>query len=445
MARTTLSPGEDGAPTRFAFAGVTALFFGWGFICANNDPLLAAAKRVFGLGYTEALFTQIVSFAAFFLASLPAAALLARIGTVRTMGIALTVMAAGCALMQGLRWLPDFAVVLAAIFVLASGVTMLQVAANPLAAALGPPEQSHFRLTLAHSFSALGVVGGVHFGARFVLTDEVFRSTAPIRSVAERSAGIAAMSQAYLIMAMLLLCLAALVLATRRTLAATAAPEPSGGFAIALRSRWVLLGAVGIALYVGAEVTIGSMLILYLSQPGTLALPLDSAGAYVANLYWGGALAGRFAGSLLLRHLPGPRLLALAAAGAAALCVAALLLPGPASAACLLAVGLCNSIMFPTIFALALERGDAPPAATSGVLFLAVGPGCVLPLLAGGVADMAGLGWAFAVPAIAYCYIFCLALAGAKPCRRTRPDGPGAAARAQITSSDRSAHKGSDR
>ncbi len=130
---------EPAAPTRFAFASVTALFFGWGFVCANNDPLIAAARRVFGLGYTEALLTQIASFVAFFLLSLPAAAMLARLGAMRTILAGLAVMAGGCLVMQAMGRLPDFAVVLAAIFVLASGVTILQVAANPLAAALGPP------------------------------------------------------------------------------------------------------------------------------------------------------------------------------------------------------------------------------------------------------------------------------------------------------------------
>lgn len=398
---------EPAAPTRFAFASVTALFFGWGFVCANNDPLIAAARRVFALGYTEALLTQIASFAAFFLLSLPAAAMLARLGAMRTILAGLAVMAGGCLVMQAMGRLADFAVVLAAIFVLASGVTILQVAANPLAAALGPPERSHYRLTLAHSFNALGVVCGVHFGARFVLADAVFHSPEPIRSAAGRAAGIVAMMQAYLVMALLVAGLALLAFAARRAIAAAAMPEPpaAGGAFAALRSRWALRGALGIALYVGAEVTIGSTLILYLSHAHTLGLPLDVAGAWVANLYWGGALLGRFAGSWLLRFVPAPRLLLLAGLAAAALCLASLVLPGGPSAWCLLAVGLCNSIMFPTIFALTLERSGTPVAATSGLLVLAVGPGAALPLIAGGIADTAGLGWAFAVPALAYLYI----------------------------------------
>ena len=416
MARVALrAPGE---PSRFAFASVTALFFGWGFICANNDPLIAAVQRVFGLSYTEALLTQIASFLAFAIVSLPAAALFARLGAIRTIWAALATMAAGCLVIQLCRWLPDFLVVLAAIFVLASGVTTLQVAANPLAAALGPPERSHFRLTLAHSFNALGMVCGVHFGARFVLAGEAFRPGA----VPAQAEGIAAITQAYLVLAALLAGLAALILLARRTIASAAIaegqPSPEGALA-ALRSRWALLGAVAIALYVGAEISIGSTLILFLSQPDTLALPMSDAGALVANLYWGGALAGRFLGSWALRRVPAPRLLALAGAGAAALCGASLLLPGPAGAWCLLAVGFCNSIMFPTIFGLTLQRSDAPPSATSGLLCMAIGGGAVLPLLTGRIADVAGLGLAFGVPMLAYLCIAGFALA----CARISP-GP---------------------
>ncbi len=403
MARIALSD-APAAPSRFAFAGVTALFFGWGFICANNDPLLAAARRIFGLSYTGALSTQIASFLAFTLAALPAAALLARIGALRTIWVGLAGTAAGCLVIQLARWLPDFAVVFAAIFVLASGVTVLQVAANPLAAALGPPERSHFRLTLAHSFNALGVVCGVHFGARFVLAAPAFQENA---SSAATATGVETIGSAYLIFAALLAGLAAITMLARRAIASTEIPAPpgAGGAFAALRSRWALAGAVAIALYVGAEVSIGSTLILYLSAPGALGVPLAEAGAIVANLYWGGALAGRFIGSALLRIVPAARLLALAGIAAAALCGASLLLPGAAGAWCLLAIGLFNSIMFPTIFGLTLERAEAPPAATSGLLCLAIGPGAVLPLLAGALADRAGLGWAFGAPLLGYLWI----------------------------------------
>jgi FHS family L-fucose permease-like MFS transporter len=415
LARSTLTIATQKNP-RFAFAAVTALFFGWGFVCANNDPLLAALRRIFSLSYTEALLTQIVFFLAFATVSLPAAALLARLGAVRTMGVALAAMAAGCLVIQTVAWVPAFSVVLAGLFLVAAGVTALQVAANPLAAALGPPERSHFRLTLAHSFNSLGVVLGVHFGARFILAGDVFRSAAPLQSASERATGIAAVTHAFLVIGALILILAVLVVLARRAIGTAATPVAavSGGVIEALRSRWAVAGAVGIAVYVGAEVSIGSVLILYLAAPGVFDIPFAEAGAWVANLYWGGALAGRFLGSWALRYLPAPRLLAGAAATAAALCGAALLLPGAIGGWCLLAIGLFNSIMFPTIFGLTLERSDASPEATSGLLCLAIGAGAVLPLLVGRIADNAGLEWTFAVPMLAYVYVLALASRSAR-------------------------------
>ena len=391
-----------GPRTAAAFAAVTALFFAIGFVCANNDPLLAALRQIFALSYTEALLTQIAFFVAFATMSLPAAALLARIGTVRAMLAGLGAMLAGCLLIQATRWVPLFPLVLAGLFVLASGIVALQVAGNPLSAALGPPGRSHFRLTLTHSFNALGVVCGVHFGAQAMLGGGGgFDGTGSI-------------TRAYLVIALLVLGMAALVLLVRAPIAAAAVPDRAapGRATDALRSRWALAGAGGIALYVGAEVSIGSMLILFLSSPGALALPLADAGAYVANLYWGGALAGRFLGSWALTRIRAGRLLALAASAAAALCGLSLVLPGAIGAWCLLAVGLFNSIMFPTIFSLTLERSEAPPAATSGLLCLAIGGGAVVPLLVGQIADRAGIGWGFGVPMLAYLYILAFAARG---------------------------------
>ncbi|MBC9031858.1 MFS transporter [Sphingomonas sp. JC676] len=389
-----------------AFVPVTALFFAWGFICANNDPLIAAMRAIFGLSYTEALFTQIVSFIAFATMSLPAAALLARIGALRTILVGFATMIAGCLLIQLTTLVPQFGMVLAGLFVLVTGIVALQVATNPLAAALGPNEHSHYRLTLAHSFNSLGMVCGVHFGARVILGQE------GLRTGASQAAGIAAVTHAFQIIAMLVLVLLLLVLLVRHRLTDARIPDAGGGrIGDALRSPWAMAGAGAIALYVGAEVSIGSLLILHLASPGTLGLPLADAGAYVANLYWGGALVGRFAGSWALRFVPATRLLLLAAASAGTLCAAALVLPGPAGAWCLLAVGLFNSVMFPTIFTLTLERSDAPPATVSGLLCLAIGAGAVVPLLAGQVADHIGLAWAFVVPMFGYAAILAFAAA----------------------------------
>ncbi len=380
-----------------AFPAVVLLFFAWGFVNANNDPLIAALLHVFGLTFTQGISVQLVSFLAFITMSLPMAALLARIGAPRTILTGLAAMAAGCTIVGGAGWAPHFVLILGGLFVLASGVVALQVAANPLAAAMGPPARSHFRLTLAQSFNALGAVLGVHFGAWSML-----------RNDSGALPGLAAISHVFLALAAMLVVLALLTLSLRRQLAVAppvaAPPSPVKRFE-AWRSRWAIGGAGAIACYVGAEVSIGSMLVLYLATPQSLGLTLAESGAWVANVYWGGALAGRFIGSWMLRHVAARHLLLAAAIAATLLCGASLILPGHVGGWCLLSIGLFNSIMFPTIFTLTLERSTASPAATSGLLCAAIGAGAFLPLLAGLIADHAGLGWSFAAALAGYLYI----------------------------------------
>lgn len=384
-------------PHAIAFPAVVLLFFAWGFINANNDPLIAALLHAFSLTYTQSISVQLVSFLAFTLVSIPMAGLLARLGAPGTILTGLAAMTAGCIVIASTDRTPSFAVILCGLFVLASGVVALQVAANPLAAAMGRPERSHFRLTLAQSFNALGAVLGVHFGAWTML-----------RGNAHAPLDVTAVSHAFLMIGAMLIALAALILAIRRQLVVTpdrTTASPSYRAFEAWRSGWAVAGAVAIALYVGAEVSIGSMLVLFLATPQGFGLSLAASSAYVANFYWGGALAGRFVGSWLLRHGEAKRLLLMAAIAATSLCAAALVLPGHLGGWCLLAIGLFNSIMFPTIFTLTLERSASSPAATSGLLCAAIGAGAILPFLAGFIADRAGLGWTF-VPALGgYLYI----------------------------------------
>lgn len=394
---------EDRRPRTIAFPAVVLLFLAWGFINANNDPLIAALLHVFGLSFTQGISVQLVSFLAFATMSLPLAALLARIGAVRTILTGLVAMATGCAIIGSAGWAPHFPVILAALFVLASGVVALQVAANPLAATLGPPERSHFRLTLAQSFNALGVVLGVHYGAWSMLGGPA--GAAP---------NLAAISRAFLAIGAALVLLASLIVLARRQFAAeplVGTAPPRGSRFEAWRSRWAVGGAGAIALYVGAEVSVGSMLVLYLATPQALGLTLAESGSYVANFYWGGALVGRFVGSWLLRHIAARRLLLVAAVAAASLCALSLILPGHFGGWCLLSIGLFNSIMFPTIFTLTLERSSASHAATSGLLCAAIGAGAVLPLLAGVLADRFGLGWSFAAALAGYLYVAAFAVA----------------------------------
>lgn len=413
IARATAFVARNGA-----FITVTTLFFAWGFITSNNDPLIASLKASFSLNYSEALMTQLVFFAAYGFMSLPAASLINRAGPVRSILIALATMVTGCLLVQFVTGYQSYGLILAALFVLGIGITTLQVAANPLAAALGPPENSHFRLTFAQAFNSLGVVLGVNFGSKIMLGTDVLESGhQAITDPAARVVALNAVTQAFLLIALLLASLMAFIWMSRRRIEAAAAGivnSGNGSVLAALRSRWAIFGAVAIGLYVGAEVSIGSIMINFLNQADVLDLPLESAGFYLANIYWMGALVGRFIGSYLLTRIAAPRLLAVAATVASLLCLTVALASGPVAGYAALAVGLFNSIMFPTIFTITLERAGVAQSSTSGLLCVAIVGGAILPYAVGRFADSVSLHLAFFVPMAAYGVIVAFAILASK-------------------------------
>lgn len=392
-----------------AFITVTTLFFAWGFITSNNDPLIASLKASFSLTYTEALLTQLVFFAAYGFMSLPAASLINRTGPVSSILIALAIMVAGCLLVQFVTRYQSYELILAALFVLGIGITTLQVAANPLAAALGPPESSHFRLTFAQAFNSLGVVLGVNFGSKIMLGEDVLKSGhAPITDPAEKIVALSGVTHAFLLIAMLLAGLMLFIWLSRHRIekaAATIVSTEDGSVLAALRSRWAIFGAIAIGLYVGAEVSIGSIMINFLNQPNVLNLPLETAGFYLANIYWMGALVGRFIGSYLLTRISAPKLLAVAAAINTLLCLTVALNSGAVAAYAALSVGLFNAIMFPTIFTIALERAGVAQSSTSGLLCVAIVGGAILPYAVGRFADSVSLELSFFLPMLAYAVI----------------------------------------
>ncbi len=402
--------------TTIAFATVTTLFFAWGFITSNNDPLIAALRAIFSLSYTQALLTQFAFFLAYGVLSFPAAGLLARLGAVRAVAAALGGMIAACFIIILATKLDTYALVLVGLFALAGGITALQVAANPLAASLGEVDRSHFRLVLAQAFNSLGVVLGAHFGSKIMLSGDVFKGKVDhIVDPASRLAALAAVDHAFLMIALFIACLAGLFWFQHRIIDAASQSSTAGPSTAfdALRSRWALFGALAIFLYVGAEVSIGSIMINFLNRKAVLDLPLQEAGGYLANFYWGGALAGRFLGSWLLTHFPAPKLLLGAAGVAALLCIVAFLSAGPVAAYAALSVGLFNAIMFPVIFTLTLERTTASQASTSGLLCTAIVGGAIVPLMVGAIADRFSLTAAFAIPALAYLVIAGFARAAA--------------------------------
>ena len=400
---------------RAAFIAVTTLFFAWGFITAMIDPLIPSVGAIFSLTKRESMLTQFAFFISYGIVSLPGASLVAKAGYSRSILIALTAMIAGCLFIPFATYLQRYDLVLVALFVIGSGITVLQLAANPLAAVLGTPERSHYRLTLSQSFNSLGTVISPYLGSMLLLRGGVFAGNGAAADDASRAASLHNIDTGFLaIAAMLVLLLVFIWRFSARLNSSAPPPAPAHDSVLhALGSRWALLGAAAIFLYVGAEVSIGSALTIFLHQPDMLDVPIDRAGQITA-VYWLGAMIGRFAGSVLLTRVRATLLLTMAAVIAAVLCFCVSQGAGMAAAVCALAVGLCNSIMFPTIFTLTLERSSASAAGTSGLLCMAIIGGAILPQLAGKVADASGFHTAFLVPMAAYIVISVFAMSAAK-------------------------------
>jgi FHS family L-fucose permease-like MFS transporter len=394
------------ARTSSAFVIVTTLFFAWGFTTSLIDPLVASVKAIFSLTDVEAQLSASAFFIAYGLMSFPAAAFLSRVRAVRCLLVSLTLMLIGCLVMLGAVELELYALLLCGLFVLASGITGLQVAANPLAAALGPTEKSHFRLTLSQAFNSLGTFIGPYCGALLFLEGVEIKEGVNITAEV-RDAALAGIDRAFFWIAVLIALLALFIFVSRRVLRA-ASPASSttplniaGLLRDALSARWAVLGGGAIFLYVGAEVAIGTQMALFLNGQDILGLPLQDAGKLV-SLYWGGAMVGRLIGTLLLTRVLAARLLAVFAAVNAAICVIVISSSGELAGYAALSMGLFNSVMFPLIFSLTLERSTASAEATSGFLCFAIVGGAAIPPLVGLVSQHSSYSFAFIVPALCY-------------------------------------------
>ncbi|MGN6149498.1 MAG: sugar MFS transporter, partial [Rhizomicrobium sp.] len=394
-----------------AFATVTTLFFMWGFVTASIDPLVPSVKAVFSLTYAESMLTQFAFFLAYGVISIPAALVLEKTGYARTILLALGAMLVGCLLMPVATHFSSYWFVLIALFVIAGGITQLQVAANPLAALLGPPKGSHFRLTLSQTFNSLGTVIAPIIGSYLILRDGVFGGVA---SAAAREATLRNVDKQFLAIAVILVLLGMFLWRLRALLrvpqeAAGAKVSPFAAFA----SKWALFGGLAIFLYVGAEVSIGSIMINFLHAPTTMNVSFAEAGRLL-SFYWGGAMVGRALGSAVLIRIPADRVLAAAAVVAMLLCLVVTqqggfvtllfgsVKAGQVAGMAAIAIGFFNSIMFPTIFTLTMERSDAPTPSTSGLLCMAIVGGAILPVITGYTADHASLTLAFFVPLVSY-------------------------------------------
>lgn len=400
-----------------AFTAVTTLFFAWGFITSIVDPLVAAVKSIFALTNVEAQVSTFAFFIAYGVVSIPAAIVVSRLRAVPSIILAIALMVVACLIMLAGADAAAYVGVLIGLFVMASGITILQVAANPLAAALGAPERSHFRLTFSQAFNSLGTVLGPLLGASLLLRGIDVKPGEQLTAAA-RTAALGSINTAFLIIAVLLAVLGAFIWLMRHRITEAAPPlDVAHGFGETLSqvfaSRWALLGGLAIFLYVGAEVSIGSQMALFLNSKPIWNMPLQQAGFYV-SLYWGGAMVGRFVGSALLTQVKAYRLLAINTAVAAVLCLFVVLTRGTATGWAALAIGLFNSIMFPVIFTLTLERSTASTEATSGFLCTSIIGGALVPLLVGKAADVSDYATALAVPLVCYVVLFLFALGAAR-------------------------------
>jgi FHS family L-fucose permease-like MFS transporter len=383
---------------------LTSLFFMWGFITSLNDILIPHLKAIFTLSYVQAMLIQFSFFGAYFVMSVPSGYLVEKLGYRRGIIIGLSTAGVACLGFYPAASLQSYPLFLAALFVLASGITLLQVAANPYVTILGPSDTAASRLNLTQAFNSLGTTVGPFLGSMFILTAAVSAGTA-----VDTASEIQTVQGPYLVLAGLLFLIAIVfsqfkLPVVKGTDATTAADDHN------VPSVWkhshLVLGAVAIFMYVGAEVAIGSLLVSFMSQPDVGGLTEKTAGTYL-SLYWGGAMVGRFIGAAVLRKVKAGHVLAFNAACAIALLLIAMSMSGKVAMWAVLAIGLFNSIMFPTIFTLGVARLGRHTGEGSGVLCMAIVGGAIVPLITGFAADMSSLRMSVAVPAI--CYLLILA------------------------------------
>jgi FHS family L-fucose permease-like MFS transporter len=384
---------------------VYVLFFAFGGITSLNDVIIPKLKGLFTLTYGEVMLVQSAFFAAYFIISLPAAELVRRIGYMRSAVAGLLTMTVGCLLFIPASSYGLFGLFLLALFVLASGITTVQVVANPLISMLGPVRTASSRLTFAQAFNSLGTtifpyVGSILILGSLATIDPTTLSGAALDAF--RGVETQVVVRTYIGLAIALVLVAAVVWFERKRLVEVPA-EPTPilrAFNLLTRRRFAF-GTLCIFLYVGGEVAIGSVIVNYLMQSSVFDLPAGLAGKHLIY-YWGGAMVGRFIGSGLLRLFSPGKVLACAATAVIALLTISANTTGLVSGWSLLAIGLFNSIMFPTIFTLASEGLGKRAAEGSGIICMAIVGGAIVPLVTGNAADLWGLKHALIVPAACY-------------------------------------------
>lgn len=403
---------KPGSTHTFALTSLTTLFFMWGFLTCLNDILIPYLKGMFSLNYTQAMLVQFCFFGAYFVMSIPAGKLVSKIGYQFGIVVGLVVASIGCALFYPAAEAHVYELFLLALFVLASGITILQVSANPYVSVLGPAKTASSRLTMTQAFNSLGTTVAPLFGSWLILS-EISQATAE------------QVKFPYLMLSASLLTLAiifAFLKLPKLGKAIDSEAENQGDTEfVDLGSVWkyrhLILGAIGIFVYVGAEVAIGSFLVGFLTLDHIAGLPEQQAAHYI-SYYFAGAMIGRFAGAAIMQKLNAAKVLACHGILAGVLVLIAMTGQGSLAMWAILLVGLCNSIMFPTIFSLALQGLGKYTSQGSGILCLAIVGGAIIPLLQGMLADNIGVQLALILPIGCYLYITYFALFGAKKQRQ---------------------------
>jgi len=398
----------------FALVSLTSLFFMWGFITCLNDILIPHLKNVFSLSYSQAMLIQFCFFGAYFLVSLPAGALIKKIGYQKGIVTGLVIASIGCGLFYPAASLQSYPVFLGALFVLASGITLLQVSANPYVSILGDAKTASSRLTLTQAFNSLGTTIAPYLGGLLILD-----AAADSISATE---GALAVQGPYLMLASALLILAAIFAYIKLpqlgqvTSAETESTEAE--YTQATGSAWdhrhLVLGAIGIFVYVGAEVGIGSFLINFMGLESIAHLE-ESEAAHYLTYFWGGAMVGRFIGAAVMQKVSGGKVLFICASAASLLLIVTMLTSGAVAMWSILLIGLCNSIMFPTIFSLAVTGLKEHTSQGSGILCLAIVGGAVIPLFQGFLADAIGVQLSFILPLVCFIFIAYYGIKGSVP------------------------------
>lgn len=379
------------------------IYFMGGFVVSLVSLLVPRLQLLMGLDYTQASLVQLAFHSSYLLFALPITAVLVRIGYMRGIALGLAVMAISCFGIIAAAGRASYAAVLIALLALACGITFLQIAGNVVIAVVEPEDRAVSRLTFLQGFNSIGTVLAPLIGASFLLTE---------RSAQGNDSAWATLAMPFAVCALILAVLAAGFTRARGLLNGIAPPRrvSLAGQGRVLADRRLIAGTVAMFGYVGAEVTIGTLLANYLVQPEILGVSPVTAGRLV-SLYWAGAMIGRFAGATLLARFAAPRLLAVHALLAAALTLVATGAHGLVGAAALIAVGLCNSIMYPTLFALSLPEDETAAPYASMALCMAVVGGAIVPVATATIADATSLAASFALPAFCYFGIAAFAVA----------------------------------